>query len=819
MIKSYLWPLFKKFIGLFLSMVLVSMFSITLLSAFGSAVSNLDASYREYKRTLGSADVSIKTSFVNRLDLSGLGTVEGVDSYGFRLTLDSYFRFEKPDGAERTVTSRIFSFSDPENDLLKHYVYDSVAPREDMINVALAKRFVDNNGFKLGQVVEFGYFNMFVHAQISQVVDAPETLYVRANDAIWSDNTDFGFVYVSEAELGRGLSLLAGAVKDAILGNPEFAAFYEKVRQIAGIDFPDLRDEIDWSHFPASFSNQISVMAKEGYSNEEVYNNVSAYLAPIVSEKSHTLEEKTPYEYYMNNVFKQLRVGTIFLPAFFYLVTMVIIVLFMNQIIKSMTQQIGIMMGIGIQAREIFGLFAIYVFFMSVAAGIFGIFAGWGVTYFLTGIFIEVYSMPLMLRSLHWLWSLIAVLSLVVVGQVASVLSCLNVLRITPKDAMISNESARKANPKWVERLIDKSPMTLKLGINSIAQNPKRFFVSTFSIFSAFMMIVIVLFFHISMNELIQQTAETRMPFDCQVYMTQKVEESSLSELKGQPFVEELQYSYFSYLELKGPKDTRMLETVAVKPDDCPLTYIPAMDGDKPLSVEEQGIILPNSEAKRLGVKVGDSVAIGTNSVVVTAVSRQYSHLICYVSLSQMEEVADQYLTSLFLDVSDEDQALNYLANNENQCLTVFSSSLKKDLRSRFGSVDIIIYVLIGFSLLMGFTILTIMSQNALMDQKRQVSIMRSVGFRIIEVSNLWTLQSASQLLISTLFAVPIGALFAYWLFDLATIPTQIYPFVFDWPSILFAFAFIFVVIFLSHVVSMVTINRWNLADNTRSRE
>ena len=119
----------------------------------------------------------------------------------------------------------------------------------------------------------------------------------------------------------------------------------------------------------------------------------------------------------------------------------------------------------------------------------------------------------------------------------------------------------------------------------------------------------------------------------------------------------------------------------------------------------------------------------------------------------------------------------------------------------------------------MGLIILAIMSQNQLMEQKRQVSVLRLVGFTILDISNLWTFQSLIQLIIATIFAIPLGALSAILLFSMASSPTQIYPFLLDYRVVLIGFGFIFLVVLSCHLFSMIHIRRWNLADNTRSRE
>jgi ABC-type antimicrobial peptide transport system permease subunit len=126
---------------------------------------------------------------------------------------------------------------------------------------------------------------------------------------------------------------------------------------------------------------------------------------------------------------------------------------------------------------------------------------------------------------------------------------------------------------------------------------------------------------------------------------------------------------------------------------------------------------------------------------------------------------------------------------------------------------------MIAFSIGMAFVILCIMSQNALLEQRRQLTIFRAIGLSIFDISNIWTLQSVSQLLISSLFAIPVGGLAISILLSLASSSSQTYPFVFSWPTIFMAMGFVLLVVIACHLLAMISIRRWNIADNTRSRE
>ena len=108
----------------------------------------------------------------------------------------------------------------------------------------------------------------------------------------------------------------------------------------------------------------------------------------------------------------------------------------------------------------------------------------------------------------------------------------------------------------------------------------------------------------------------------------------------------------------------------------------------------------------------------------------------------------------------------------------------------------------------MGLIILVIMSQNALMEQQRPITVYRAIGFTIMNISNLWTLQSVSQLIISTIFALPVGSLVSIILFRLCSSANQTYPFVFSVKYAVFAFLFILFIIVLTHLISMFTIKK-----------
>ena len=818
MIKIMFKPFFKKYLGLFISMVFVSMLSIAMLCAFASTLYNLQGECQRYLTEYENVDVVFKTQFFERSDLDDISNVEGVKQVDYRLTLDS--RMVNLDG--RVITSRIFTFNENENQIFKRYILEKIDKSNDVVNVSVIRKFAENNNLKLGDEINVGYFKTYIPLYINEIIETPEGVQARANDYVWSDNSDFGYIYISELELDKALYNLAILIDERIKADDEYKKYYEKAIALTGIDIPDLANTyLIGNDYGSRIANQLLVEAKDGYTQEEVLQNVNSYLeAKGVEVKTKSEGKKLFYILYLENCIKQLKVASIFLPLFFYFVTMIVIGLFINQIIASMTKEIGVMMSVGVGYRDISSIFLLYTFIMSIVASVLGVSIGLFMNSGLIHVMIKVYSMPTLSTKLNIPFTIGACISLIVFSEVTTLISCRSILRITPKDATISNEAKRKPLPSWLSSFIDKAPMNIKLGVNSIVQNFKRFFVSTFSIFASFVIILISLFFFASKTRLIDQSVNIRPQYDGQIYYANLISDEEFYDLESIDAITKAENCYYTYLEASASGNSVYLECLAI--DELSHNHfvnIPDSRAKKTIDIEKEGIILPKSIAKELKVKQGDYLTINGKDVIINAISNQYFHPITYLSKYQLSQLTAEYVSSILFNTNDEKAVLDYLDETGIGTLTVFTKNLSKDIHSIFDSINVFIYLMIGFSFGMGMIILAIMSQNALMEQKRQLTILRAIGFTIKNVSDVWTLQSLSELILASVFAIPVGYYVAVLLFNISSSSAQSYPAIFSIPVVIISFAFIFLIILLTHLLSMFSIKHWNIADNTRSRE
>ena len=754
-----------------------------------------------------------------------------------RIKLDMYIQ-QKVENRTETLTARLFSYNENENEIFQRYVLESVEPNHEQngdgtykyVNVGIIRKFAKNNNIKLGDTLSMGYGDYHINLYVNEIVETAEAIYPRANEYVWSDNQKFGYIYIEEVEFGRGLTNFTNAVLNAI-ASKQSEEEKQEIRNAVGqfielFGLPNILDPNVDGSYVSKYGNQLIIKNLRGYSQEEIMPKVKTYLeGEGISVKKAITGELLPYRVYMANAQRQLNIATVFLPVFFYSVTMIIIGLFMNQIIKAMTPDIGIMVSIGVDKKEIISLFLMYALLMGIVSGILGVITGYGIYCLLTSIMVNTYSIPILSFAIHPLVTAVAIIGLVIFAELATFLSCLAIFKITPKDAVISNEAKRKKNPKIVDKIIEKSPMTIKLGLNSIFQNPKRFFVSVFSMIASFVLTMLCCNFFISKETMIDQSVHQRLNYDCQVYMQEISTDEQINEIKNLDSVSAFEDCYYTYLNVKAKDDSTYIEALGVNENsESNLVVVPDKNGHGDIAIPNEGLIIPKSYAAKLHVKIGDMVSIGGIDIEIKNISYQYFHPIAFLSKTQMKALSDQstevsYVSSFLINVKDRNAFDDYFVENQVQCLTVYTENLAKDLYAIFNTINIMIFIMIGFAFGIGFIILCIMSQNTLMEQKRPVSVLRLIGFRIKDVSNFWSLQSISQLIFSLLFAIPGGLLASYILFTMASAPTQTYPFIISWQVMLISFGFVLLTVLICHSLAMISIRKWNLADNTRSRE
>ena len=812
MIKAYLKPLLKRFIGLFISMSIVTLMAISLMVCFLTSLSNLGEEFDSYRAEYGSFDGVVDTSLASRADLEKMEGLPEIEKVETRLV--AYANVVKADG--RIITCRVLTHK--EEDTLSRLYFVESDPLDGSPDLYVESAYSKNNGFALGSNIEIGYFGFFVNCRVGAIVKSPESLYVAAEDYIWSDNIDFGYIYISESVFDGILSAVADKVMEEIANNPEYANYYQDSLDSIGDLLPDLLTLGE--KYVQEHANQTLIKAAPGYDGVSAIEAAAKYL----SEQGYTVKGKKnaneiPSFAYMERCVKQLDVAGVFLPVFFFGIALLVTSLFINQIVKSLTPEIGTMVSIGISPAAITRLLSVFVLLMSLLSLALGIGAGYGLLRITLFQFVAIYNLPTISEALSFPIILLAGGLSILIGQLSVLLSASRVYAITPKDAMLNNEAKRKPISPSISAFLEKLPPITRLGFHSVLQNKRRFFVSVFSMFASFTLIGLTSNFYVSKNTVIAQTVSYRMGYDVQTYVMGSLPEGLMDDILSDGAAKMVEEAEFTYLPVTAEGKSIHIRSMGIEENRSEMIVIPDENGKGNLASPSKGMILDSYSADQLNVKIGDTILINKKPILVEAISKQYSNAISYLRRDALRELGVQHAMTILAQVDDQAAYTAYLQERGVVSVSVFSSNLAADYGHRLGGVDVMIYILIAISFLMGFAILSIMGQNALMEQKKQICIMRGMGFQLLGISNLWTVQSIAQLVLATIAAVPATIGFSAVLFNMAGTAGQRYPLVFSFPVYLIAFGFVLLSIVISHLLCMKTVAKWNLADATRSRE
>ena len=809
MVRLLFGATIKRFFSLFLTLIFVCSVSAGLCSAFLSAKDHLYADPIRFFNEYGYVDEYLSLTLDERSEYMGLYDIEGVASIDMRLSLDVHLI--KDDG--RIINARILTYNDKEEEIMKRYVRQALPRQENQYNIAVSGKFASNNHFTLGQKLTLSLYGYSQEVYVQQIVDTVEGIYPTFNPYVWSDDYDYGYLYFLEDDLNAICKNYASLISFL----PEVKAKVLEATNLDAFDASTLS-----SDFASEVVNEIIIKNKEGYGEEDVLSKVSQYLkekgiAPLFALKG----EDTPSRKYMQSVNKQLGVAFVFLPIFFYAIVMVLVGLFIAQMIQESARNIGIMLSNGATRGAIIRIYLAFVAAVVLIASLLSIPLGYGISSLVTAAMVKTYCVPLIGDSLHVGVVLASLATLLGVSLLSCLLSSAKIFSLTPKDAAIHNEASRKPLAPKIEKSIAKMPFIAQSATNSMLQNKRRFFLSTFTMGASLLMMLLCGSFYLSKSALIDQGCETRMNYDCQVYLQEQASSSLIEELKQEESVSALLDCDYAYLEVFNVKgDSKYLECLAFNPNENnDMIAIPSDNGVSLISLSEEGIILPKGYASELGVKAGESVFILGHEIKVTAISYQFYHPVTYLSKATLEATGATYYSSLLLNTNDETRLSTLLNQKTSRSLIIFTSSLKKDLHRIFDTLDIFLWIMTIFALAIALVVLLIMNHNALIEQIRHFSLLRAVGFNIMTIMKIFLFQNAVELVLAGIFAIPLNVLASHILFALASSARQTYPFIFSFPLIGLSLAFALFVIALSHLLSLHKLKRLEIAEHLRSAE
>lgn len=512
---------------------------------------------------------------------------------------------------------------------------------------------------------------------------------------------------------------------------------------------------------------------------------------------------------------------SVLVPLVFVGIMMVVLFLFLSIMIRQSRQSIGVLRALGFSKTQVRHVFSLACVILMMLASL----LGGGLSLVITRFFNDYYKKFFLLPSYTHIFNgfvfALSTAAFILLGLIAAALSSRSLSRIQPAEAVTRTVSMPPKVGRLSRLLLRRVEPLSKFSLLSLRRNPFRFISSVICISGAVSIIFAALSFIVSKNEILTDVFSRKLLYDAQVFFSpEDLEEETEAKIRQIESVETAERFWAREEDIAYRDRSIRGRLLFLEPDTVMVSLTDLQD--RPMEYPREGIVLSGSIAKTLGVKEGDMVTVGGTETPVTGISHQMSMDFQYLPAAEKDLYRKAEQTGWLLRLkegSDGSDIASRLYREEGYLTTLLKSVMQKGYDDLFSTYDLYVWMLVTLCGIIGIFIIVNTGWNNLQEQKLSLSVLRAIGFQQRQISARWFLQSLLYLVCSLLIGFLIGQVVAVKSLDLMSNSVRHLEYV---PA-LFQYAWTgistFVFILAGHLITMRSMKKWDLVENTKGRE
>jgi putative ABC transport system permease protein len=336
---------------------------------------------------------------------------------------------------------------------------------------------------------------------------------------------------------------------------------------------------------------------------------------------------------------------------------------------------------------------------------------------------------------------------------------------------------------------------------------------------SSIVLIFSAISFNFSKDEILIEVFKDRTHYDCEIFLKDDADEEFINRLTASVPVQNLEkvYYYTRDIEANGVKEEKLIK--AISPGS---KLISIYDKKKnPLSVSDDEIVLERHTAEPRGVSAGDTVYIDGIPTKISAISDEHEKRTQYISSNSIEALGEPDMYSIICNIDKEHQTalMDYLFKEDNFIYTAFTSNIYNALKDAFKAFTVAVMIILSFATIIGMMIVINTVSFNLQEQKKDICLLRTLGFQQSELSIRLLTQTAIYYVFSCIIGIPGGILVTKLILNKLETEVRNYPLVNDYRVYLFTLLLVFAYILACHFISMRSIKKWDLVETVKDKE
>lgn len=590
-------------------------------------------------------------------------------------------------------------------------------------------------------------------------------------------------------------------------------------------EFADVKSELektraeldDW-HGYGEFCNQFMIRFEPGADPEKTLNAVCTVIGNEKVKKSYT-RKNSGVEKVIHYNEDPLEIMALFIPLLFFTVAVIVECLFMSFMIRQCRREIGILRALGFGSGQVMAMFCGINAIVSVGGILLGMLIGLGVMLYTGYFFRGFFYLYFFHYSFHWGRFILACACTILVGQLSTITSAGYISRVKPSEAMSRPAPTMAFSAeKGILSKLQLSPF-VKFSVFSLMRNRLRLIFSLICLSSSVMLIYASISFDFSKNRIVSQLFEDRFLYGCEIYLSAVPTEDFLQRLSDTGYVtdEELVCYYQEELSANGETVERTIK--GVEPDTKLVGIYDSKS--KQIPVPDEGILLEKHTAEILKVTVGDTVMTAGGPLKVVGIPDECQMRFSYISNENAAGLGKPEMYSVICNVDRENEnALkDFLSREENYIYTTITYRIREGVLEGINAFGTCAAIVLAFSVLIGLVVIINTIRTNLQEQKKELCVLRTLGFQYSTLSVRLLSQSGVYYVISCILGIPAGIAVTKLALEKLKIENREYPFVNDFRVYLFALLIVLAYVLISHFISMRTIKSWDLVESVKDKE
>ena len=780
-IVKYILPkLIKKNIKIFVSLILIAALGMGLPMALLNSYHGVLYSFEKYFEEYGFPDVTIMSAALfGEEKLNAAGELSGVDDVQGRLCVDS----EAEKGEDTFVSLRCYSME--ETDFMRYSVVEQLSEEaylaaqgdetERLIPMAMEVCFAEYAGFVLGDVFTLSFPQGEYECVVSELVSSPEW-EITYRDQYFNFSTDeFGYVLFS----------------------------YEDLIEMTGV--------------PDGTYNQVMVRTQPDSAAEDVEQQLlnSGWFGDGAGSYTY---ETSPQKEFVDSCVNPLKPLSYFLAFFFFLISALMVYLFLYQIIWEQKEESGILMALGVSRIRIAWVYLGFGISVSVMAGLTGSVTGYFLMQLLSGVYQDVFILPYMEKIFSSALAMAASLMMTLVMFCSFLLASIQIFRMDPADAMKNQLVQSRGKPSW--KIFSIFGYAAKVCFCSALRNKRRLILAMLSTILSVTMISLSFQYIDAGKYVVKHTFSERLLYDCQVFFQNgSTEEEAKAELEDVGEILESEVFFVTTTDIEAAGKTVSTTFYGVEPSS---TLLRNRGQNGEILQPKDGIVLARYTAAELQVSVGDQVAVGGKMLTVTGIHEENVILVQYVTHDVFSEIAEDGAIGAFLKLKEgvakteiysalqEKEIFSYLSMKEAQQISV---------ENRLNNTEAGVYVVIAMSFLIGALIIYNMSLINFKERKRVYATMLTLGMQEAELGWASFAELAVQYVISMLVGSFAGSGLGKFLLEMTSTESIYYTRSFSLSSMVLIGVCVGAFMVLGHLLALRQMKKIDLVEELKSKE